>query len=105
MSSPSRRPIGRGHSPQHEAALLDFKKALALQQLMRARCFDDEDRRLVHEHVLAAASRASASVEDETSILLAERRALLSVASAQGLLPTDSQIFHAMLEKQLQLQK
>ena len=82
----------------------ELTRAIALQQLMRARCFDDEDRRLVLEHVLAAASRASASVTDEQSILLAERRALLSVASAQGLLPSDSPLFHAMVAKQLALQ-
>ncbi len=110
--TPNRRPIGRGAAlpgcishADSAARYEELSRALALQQLMRARCFDEEDRRLVHEHVRAAASRCSADIVDEKSVLLAERKALLSVASAQGMLPSDSPIFHALLEKQLRLQR
>lgn len=99
----ARRPLGRGPSPRN-AETDELFKAFALKRMFEARCFDDEDRRMVDEHVQAIAARLSLESPREVSVVLAERRALLSVASSQGLLPTESKLFHAMIEKQLRLQ-
>lgn len=91
--------------PNLPPSLLALHKAVQMQSLMQSACFDEEDRRLAQRHTLLALQKHAESVRElDLNIKAIQRRALLSAASTQGLLPADSELFRALVQKQVLLE-
>lgn len=85
-------------------SLLALHKAVQMQSLLQAACFDEEDRRLAQRHTLLALQKHAESVRELDLTKAIQRRALLSAASTHGLLPADSELFRALVQKQVHME-
>jgi len=84
-----------------------LNKALVLRQIVSASCFDAEDRALANAHIYQSLETLLGALRDsrDCTLQLDERMRLLNFASAQGILPTSSRIFAALVRKQSRLAK